>query len=334
MIPRKLNRSALLFILAATATLLTSACNGKATNTVSRSDTSKPTDACRDISHAMGSTCVPISAERIIVLDPIMLDAVLSLDEKPVGAPLEIMYPALETYTQGIANLGDVGAVKLEQVLQLEPDLILGLSSNAQIYPQLSQIAPTILRRFEHSGEWKANFSFVGEVLGKMEQVEQVMDNYYQRIHSLEKQANNGDNLIHLTEIEVSVVRIYSDRIATYTRPGFIGTVLEDAGLARPYSQDLNLEETMAMAGNPIQYYLSKEVLDKADGDAIFVIVGNWNNEIDTVLADLKADPLWSTLEAVQRNAVYEVGDHWTFGGPIAANAVIDDLSRYLLGDS
>ncbi|MEO0836218.1 MAG: hypothetical protein AAFY16_09565 [Cyanobacteria bacterium J06642_3] len=57
------------------------------------------------------------------------------------------------------------------------------------------------------------------------------------------------------------------------TKSGFIGTVLEDAGLSRPPSQDLNLEETQKITGDTIQYTISQEVIDKADGDAIFVIV-------------------------------------------------------------
>ncbi|MEL6263845.1 MAG: ABC transporter substrate-binding protein [Cyanobacteria bacterium J06626_6] len=129
----------------------------------------------------------------------------------------------------------------------------------------------------------------------------------------------------------ISVVRIYPDTITLYTKVGFIGTILEDADLPRPPSQDLNFEETQAFGFSTIQYTVSTETLDKADADVIFIIVGNWDDKIDDVLAELKANPLWSRLEAVQRGAVYEVGDHWVGSGPIAANAVIDDLFKYLV---
>ncbi|MEO0836217.1 MAG: hypothetical protein AAFY16_09560 [Cyanobacteria bacterium J06642_3] len=49
------------------------------------------------------------------------------------------------------------------------------------------------------------------------------------------------------------------------------------------------------------------------------------------MLASLKADPLWSKLEAVQQEKVYEVGDYWIGNGVIAANAVLDDLHKYLV---
>ncbi|PSB23096.1 iron-siderophore ABC transporter substrate-binding protein, partial [filamentous cyanobacterium CCP2] len=41
--------------------------------------------------------------------------------------------------------------------------------------------------------------------------------------------------------------------------------------------------------------------------------------------------PLWSTLSAVQQGRVYEVPGYWIGDGPIAANAVIDDLFKYLV---
>lgn len=214
----------------------------------------------------------------------------------------------------------------LERVLALKPDLILGLADSTVPYAQLSQIAPTVLVDFEHSGEWKKHFAFVGEVLGKSEQVERVIADYYQRAAEF-KQQIKGDP----SDITVSIVRIYPTQINLYTKGGFMGTVLEDAGLSRPPSQDLDFEETKELAKNGIQYTISKEVIDKADGDAVFVIVGDWDKKIKEVLTSLKTDPLWAKLDAVEQGKVYEVGDHWVGSGAIAANAVLDDLEKYLI---
>ncbi|MEO0834640.1 MAG: ABC transporter substrate-binding protein, partial [Cyanobacteria bacterium J06642_3] len=137
----------------------------------------------------------------------------------------------------------------------------------------------------------------------------------------------NGDP----SETTVSIVRIYPIQVNLYTKAGFIGTVLEDAGLSRPPSQDLDLEETKRLTGDTIQYTISQEVIDKADGDAVFVIVGSWDEKIKEVLASLKADPLWAKLNAVQHGKVYEVGDYWIGTGAIAANVVLDDLEKYLI---
>ncbi|MDJ0593425.1 MAG: hypothetical protein QNJ72_26140 [Pleurocapsa sp. MO_226.B13] len=48
-------------------------------------------------------------------------------------------------------------------------------------------------------------------------------------------------------------------------------------------------------------------------------------------MKQLKADPLWSKLNAVQQGKVYDVPSYWIGMGPIAANLVLDDLFKYLV---
>ncbi len=45
----------------------------------------------------------------------------------------------------------------------------------------------------------------------------------------------------------------------------------------------------------------------------------------------LKTDQLWSQLNAVQQEQVYEVPGYWIGNGPMAANAIVDDLFKYLV---
>ena len=318
-LPRYLFRFILEFCTAILIVIAIAACN----NNTSKPD-SALTENCRVIQHVMGETCVPLNPQRIVTIDPTMLEAALALNQKPVGSPLNFVLSSMDK--EGIVDLGDSEAINLERVLALKPDLILGTTDSSSPYSQLSQIAPTVLVDFQHSGEWKEHFAFVGEVLGKSEEVEQVMADYYQRAKEFQKKLN-GDP----SKTTVSVVRIYPTQIALYTKPGFIGTILEDVGLARPPSQDLNLSETKASKFSPIQYPISEEVLDKADGDVVFVVVGDWDRKIQEVLTSLKADPLWAKLDAVKQGKVYEVGGYWLGSGAIAANAVLDDLFKYLV---
>lgn len=277
----------------------------------------------------MGETCVPVNPQRIVALDGVTMEDTIALGTKPLGGPINDALPVIPT--KGIVDLGTSDGINLEKVLALKPDLIIGITfNNDQIYAQLSQIAPTVLVEFNHSGEWKDIFAFVGKVLGKSEQVKQVMADYSQKMEDFQQKINSSGK----DKTQVSVVRLYPEMITLYTKPGFIGTVLEDAGLSRPPSQDLDFEATKRFSGSlgsTIQYTVSREVFDKADADAVFVIVGSWDSKIKDVLSSLKGDPLWSTLKAVRQNKVYEVGDHWVGSGAIAANAVIDDLFKYLV---
>jgi len=54
----------------------------------------------------------------------------------------------------------------------------------------------------------------------------------------------------------------------------------------------------------------------------------------ESALAELKAQPLWSKLDVVQRDRVYEVPEYWIGSSPISANLILDDLFKYLVKDS
>ena len=67
-------------------------------------------------------------------------------------------------------------------------------------------------------------------------------------------------------------------------------------------------------------------------GDVVFVTT--YGLEEEFTKAEITGDPLWQQLEAVQQGWVYEVSDDlWMLGiGYTAANGVVDDLTRYLIG--
>ncbi|WNN89733.1 iron-siderophore ABC transporter substrate-binding protein [Gloeocapsopsis dulcis] len=272
------------------------------------------------IEHKLGQTCVPLNPQRVIVLG--YLENVLALGIKPVGNDLvNNIYPHMEDKIEGIENLGDFTSPSLEKILTLKPDLILGDNPVLEAkYEVFSQVAPTALAPFSDGRKWKENFMWSAQVLGRTEKAQAIMANYYARLEEFKNQM--GDRL---DQIKVSVVRIYPDVIAVYPKDSFCGSVLEDAGLSRPPSQN-------KVGG---QQRLSKERMRDLDGDVMFLWTYGHNPEIsqqaNTTLKKLKADPLWSQLKVVQQGKVYEVPGYWIGDGPLAANAMIDDLFKYLI---
>lgn len=290
---------------------------------------------CTTVDHAAGITCVPHSIERLVTLDSVTFEDAIALSLPPVATVFSSLSSHLSDYLDGVENIGQQGEPNLESVLALNPDLILGLDFHQSIYDQISQIAPTALFEFEHSGQWKEVFQTIGAALGKNDAVQQVMDDYYQRLE--EFKGAMGDR-INQRPLSVSVVRIYPDSINLYLRDSFPGMVLQDAGLSRPASQDLSAEEGQRMANNPIQMAISRELLPQADADVMFIWVAEneaeGNQTAMEKLEELQADPLWKQLKVVQQNRVYQVPSYWIGSGPIAANLIIDDLFKYLAEDS
>jgi iron complex transport system substrate-binding protein len=216
----------------------------------------------------------------------------------------------------------------------MQPDFLLGLTLGSEdIYSQLSQIAPTVLLSFEHSGQWKSVFRQASAALNQTAAAEATMSAYDAR--TADFRAQMGDRL---EDLQVSVVRLYPDTINLYLQESFAGTVLQDAGLKRPLAQDIGAAEAMRRFGNPIQTSISRELMEQADGDVIFVWTGENTTEATTTaqqrLEALQQDPLWRQLRAVQAGRVYQVPSYWIGSGPIAANAVLDDLFTYLVEPS
>jgi iron complex transport system substrate-binding protein len=329
-----------LLIIGILAFAFVSACRGNSPQQIGSQAENTSAEAVRVIDHAFGQTQVPINPQRVVVLNT-GLDTALSLGVKPVGTVrVRSDKNYLKQRVEEVESIGNSSSPNLEAIVALKPDLILGTKWDGQNnYKLLSQIAPTVLAEVETSGDWKKMLSKYAEALGKTDKAEQIMADYHARIEEFQAQMGDcalKDTASHkasrrhrLEEIEVSIVNVRQNRIRVYLEDSFPGTIVADAGLPRPSHQ--------ANAKTPFAIEINNELLHLADGDIIFTWTsGDGIGEEDfqkaqTEWEQLKADPLWSKLNAVQQGKVYEVPGYWIGEGPIAANLVLDDLFEYLV---
>lgn len=307
--------------------LLTCFCVGLVIACAGNPQTSAPSgspSSCRMIQHAMGETCVPENPQRIVALSGFAVDTVFSLDMQPVGAVTNVAALWADKIRE-VEPLGLDDQVNLEKILALQPDLILGSRWNAEgIYDQLSAIAPTVLDD-AILGEWKKSFALHAAALGRNQQAEQLMTQYQQRVEELRSQLGES-----IQQTKISLVRVLPERIALYLKNSFAGSILDEIGFARPPAQDKGI-----LGKEPFVIAVSKEKIQDADGDVIFTWTFGATPEIAQsakfALQQIKADPLWLQLNAVQKGNVYEVGDYWHVAStPTQAMMVIDDLLNYL----
>ena len=314
-----------LFLLAILTFALVCACRGDSPRQVSSQAANTSTKAVRVIKHAMGQTKVTVNPQRVVVLDS--LDTVLSLGVQPIGTVQ--LFPDddyLKNKAEEIKSVGSDENPSIESIAALKPDLILGgnFYNKQENYELLSQIAPTVIADIETSGDWQKLLNKYAEALGKTDEAKQILADYHARIEKF--QAQMGDCL---KETEVSLVNVYQDGIYIYLEDSFGGAIVADTGLSRPSDQ--------VNANNLFSMTISKEQLYIADADAIFVWSPASSNSKEAIrkaqsrLQQLKADPLWSKLNAVQQNKLYAVPSYWLGMGPIAANLVLDDLFKYLV---
>ncbi|MBW3558081.1 MAG: iron-siderophore ABC transporter substrate-binding protein [Actinobacteria bacterium] len=275
----------------------------------------------RTVQHAMGETTIPEQPERVVVLDTGELDSVTAFGITPVGAvraPVEDgLLDYLQAETEGTELVGTISEVNLEAVAALRPDLILSSKlRHEDIYDELSQIAPTVFT--ETVGVvWKDNLGVHAEALGFEEEAAEMLSDYEDRAEALGERLSEERGELPT----ISMVRFLPDETRLYQKASFIGTVLEDVGLPRPPSQDVD----------DFALEISAEQLEQADADVIFVT--NYGPAEETTKGELTSNPVWGTLSAVQEDDVYEVpDDYWMLGiGIQAANLVLDDIEEHLL---
>jgi len=275
---------------------------------------------CRMIQHAMGETCVPLDPQRVVTLSLPTLGNTLALGVKPVGTTNE-MHQGNDALTSvpgesEMVKLIGISEPNLETLLQLKPDLIVGVEWFSSIYPTLSQIAPTVLDTLGYSG-WEQHFSFLAEALGKQDAEKAVWDHYYQRIEELKLALGDRYN-----DQEISFIYIGNGQINIDTKDSFAGFVLDDAGLKRPDSQTIKTPH--------VTYSVSMEEIETADGDVLFVTT--FSNDGAKAFEEIRQDPLWQKLKVVQTNRVYPVDFmSWSAGHILGVDGIIDDLFKYLV---
>jgi iron complex transport system substrate-binding protein len=309
-------------LLAATALAATAAC-GAATAT---SDTAEPdTDTTgafpRTVVHAMGETEIPTQPERVVVLDSGELDDVTLLGIEPVGAVSPHMktsggFPEyLSAMTADTVDVGPMEEPDLEKIAELAPDLILSSKIRHEaIYADLAAIAPTVFT--ETTGvAWKENLAVHAEALGLEDEAAESLQAYEAQAASLGaliQEANGG------AMPTVSVVRFLAGPTRLYQKATFSGVILEDVGVLRPESQDV---DDFALEVGP-------EQIDLADADLVFVTVADDPEKTEQEAA--MDSPLWAEMEAVQNGKVFNVADEiWMSGiGIQAARLVLADLAE------
>jgi len=279
----------------------------------------QPEESSRTVEHALGSTEVVGTPERVVVLDSGELDAVTALGVVPVGAVeteglLDELAATHGFDADDVTIVGSIAEPDLEAVAALQPDLILtNAVRHEALHEQLSALAPTV-QAAELGAVWQENFLLHAEALGRTEQAEEIFADYERRVDEIG--AAWGDP----AGTEVAVLRFMGgDQIRAYARGSFVGSVLADVGFTWPAALD--------STENRVE--LTAESLDLVTSDVVFWSPG-FGDGGRAESASLMAGQLWTSLPPVQAGGDHEVDDsRWFLGlGPTGAGLVLDDLAE------
>ena len=283
---------------------------------------------CRLVKHELGESCIPQNPQRIIVTDESILDPTLALGFQPIAAAEQNIAGSRGRHfgdkAKDIVSIGKTSQFSIERIVELQPDLILGFYINPEIHQLLSETAPTLkVKKIEPIHlKWKQTFVKIAEKLDRKEQAQTALNKYQQRVDKLRQQIKQkvGDKT-------VSVMRFYaSGRVQVETIYSFSTVIIQELGLSLP-PQLLPFSTDKDTSTIPI----SLERVDLVDADVLFVML---DPDSEDNFKRYQSSPLWKKLNVVENNRVYTVdSNYWYFGNILAANAILDDLEKYLLGN-
>lgn len=271
----------------------------------------------RVVEHAMGSTTIEGTPQRVVVLDTGELDSAIALGVKPVGAVEAIAGEGLPAYlgdaVDGIELVGTIEQPSIEAIAALRPDLILSSKTRHEaIYDELARVAPTVFTE-EVGVTWKENFALHAEALGLTDEAATLQEEYETAAAALADELGEDAPAM-------SVVRSVGDEVRIYLNANFLGTILKDAGVRRPEVQDV---DDFSATATP-------ETIPDLDGD--IMVLSRYGDD-HRLLTRLQENRLWDRLGVVKEGEVYEVPDDlWFLGiGNFAARKVLDDLRTILI---
>jgi iron complex transport system substrate-binding protein len=280
------------------------------------------------VEHAMGNTEVKGAPKRIVVLTNEGTEALLALGIKPVGAVKswagDPWYDHIKDDMGDAQVVGDEGAINIEKIASLKPDLIIGNKMRQEKdYEKLSKIAPTVFSETLR-GDWKENFTLYAKAVNKEAKGKEVLQKYDDKVAALKKKL--GDK----TNQEVSVVRFMTDKSRIYFTDSFSGVIFNELGFKRVPAQEKMFKADSKLGNLAIE--VGKEVIPKMNGDVLFYFTYLPTGD-DSALATEKEwtnDPLWKNLPVVKAGNAHKVDDSiWnTAGGVIAANIMLDQIDE------
>jgi len=274
----------------------------------------------RDVAHFAGTTRIESPPQRVVVLATGQADGLLTLGLTPVGSTaakgaetipgyLLTQFPGQADALRAVTALGVRGEPNMEALAALEPDLVLLNAAGAEgkdTYLRISAVAPAVVT--QGTGlHWKEDLLLMADALGRTAQAQGILDRHHAAAASF------GAGVAGTPT--VSLLRRNGDRIRIFCVASFGGSVLEDAGLARPVSQQ---------ATDTTSIDISEEKLADADGDWIFHAVQGGDQ---TKLTGL---PLWPSLGAVTAGHAVTVDDDAFYlnTGPTAARLVLETIQQ------
>lgn len=293
----------------------------------------------RVIKHAMGETEIRGTPERVVVLYSIYVGDVRALGVQPVGIVDREwingwLTPIGYQLSGDVADVGTPNEPNVEAILQLEPDLIIGLGGkwgekHIEMYDEFSEIAPTLLFNPDPRPDLdelevaKQNFMAIADALNRHDAgvawLENMEAHYDEAAKKIEQAGYKGAKVILTTAyLQDDVPQMF-----VFTKGAFPTLLLNKLGLVNEISDPADTTDTW--------YRTGMEGLSTLDCPDVHLIVSYNAGQYDT--NPLERSPLWDNLEFVKNGHVHEIGNTRLFGQVLFAEDIANRVVNAMTGE-
>jgi len=300
--------------------MLISACganNVKSTNSSSDKAEEEINAEKHVITTLKGDISIPTDPKRVIGLSVVYPELLYALGVTPIA--LQNYHPDFPSYLadpfKDTVKMGIALEPNFEMMFEAEPDLIIAPTWwSDKDYSKLSKIAPTVL--LPERDNWRDELRDIGEVLGKAEQAEQVI----QDLQAKESEAK--DKLHSLVGDEtVMYMMIMAKEIVIYGENSDRGVFIHKTLGLKPIEDYPQNELSLAISLEKIPQYNPDHIILQLDDET--------NEEVRKRYEEMMSSSLWKNMTAVEKNQVYIMGGKEWFSlgmSPLADLNAIDDI--------
>ncbi|MCC3377565.1 iron-hydroxamate ABC transporter substrate-binding protein [Cohnella sp. REN36] len=262
-----------------------------------------------------GPVEVPTHPQRVVVLTRFLTGNVMALGVPLVGA--DEMSKENPRFADQLKDAAAVTDESLEKIIELNPDLIIGLS-DIQNVDKLKQIAPTVTYTYGKVDYLKQQLE-IGKLLNKEQEAQAWVDEFQARAQKAgeEIKAKIG------ADATVSVMETFNKQLYVYGENFGRGTEL----LYGPFG--LSMPAKVKEATRTDGYFaLSTEVLKDYAGD---YIIFSKNADEDS---SFQSTQTFKSLPAVQNNRVFEAdAKSFYFNDPLSLEYQLTFFRQHFLGE-
>lgn len=295
--------------------LLVSACsNGSTDEEGTESKEKDPKSDTITYQSENGPVEVPADPQRVVVLSS-FAGNVMALDVNLVGVDSwSKLNPRWDKELEGVEEVTDES---LEKIIELNPDLIIGLS-NIKNVDKLKEIAPTVTYTYGKV-DYLTQHIEIGKLLNKEEEAQKWVDDFKKRAQAAgdDIKAKNGE------DATVSVIESFNKQLYVYGNNWGRGTEIlyQEMDLKMP-------EKVKEQALEPGYFALSTEVMPEFAGDYLII---SKDPKADNSFMETET---YKNIPAVKNNQVFEVNMmEFYFNDPLTLDYQLDFFKDKFLGN-